>query len=461
MIARKYFGTDGIRGRFGVDPWMTSRFIEALAVAAARACQLTPSDEVVIGRDTRFSGVILERALIAGLATSGCQVQVMGVLPTAAVSWITRERKAKLGIVISASHNPAEDNGVKFFGSDGAKLSDEQEALIEAKLKIERCPPDLETVPLTDPSLDFSTHGEGFEIYRRVLLRSVPEDFELCGLRLVVDAAHGAAWWITPKVLTELGATVEAIASAPDGHNINREVGSQYPENLVERIRRDPGSIGLAHDGDADRLVLVDEEGTVLDGDDLLAILGVEALQKGRLPGRALVATVMSNLGLDEAIVRRGGRVIRTDVGDRYVLARLLQEGLTLGGEQSGHILLLDHAPTGDGLLTALQILRIVKESGRSLSELRQVMSRYPQRLINFKVLEKKDLNQCPTIADALARARLRLGEQGRVFLRYSGTEPKIRLLIEGREPSILTEVAEELSDAIRWDLGCNEQPNG
>lgn len=447
---RKYFGTDGIRGAFGQPP-MTPEFVWRCGRAAAEhfaAGHAAPL--VLVGRDTRASGFVLEEALADGLRAGGAMARRLGVLPTAAVALNTVRMQASAGVMISASHNPADDNGVKFFGPDGFKLDDATEEKLERLIDATPVPPDV----FAPEAADFSARTEAVEHYFSALRESLPSDFTLSGLRLVVDAAHGAAWATTPAFLRELGAEVEVMGDHPDGKNINEGCGSLFPELLGQRIRSCPGSVGICHDGDADRLILVDEGGDVLDGDEILAIAAIHALRRGELPTRTLVATVMSNLGLDEAVAAAGGRVVRTPVGDRHVLQAMREGGHLLGGEPSGHLLFLRHSPAGDGLLAALQILRVVRETGRPLRDLRQVMRKYPQRLEAMRVREKIPLASLPAVQEVIQCVEREMAGRGRVLLRYSGTEPKARLLLEHAEAAPLEEWSQRILRALKEALG-------
>jgi len=449
-MKRKWFGTDGIRAEFGREP-MTAEFVYRCGGAAALFFgEAQKNPRVVVGRDTRASGPVLEAALCQGLEEAGARVCKVGVLPTAAISLLTLQQQAAAGIMISASHNEYTDNGIKFFGPDGYKLADAVELELEKR---------IETVPLprslTAPeAAQYESTPEYREVYRLALQKSLPAGFSLNGLQVFVDAAHGAAWRSTPEILQSLGASVTSIASAPDGTNINRHCGSLHPAMLQSRMPLQCGAVGLCHDGDADRLVMLDENGEPLDGDELLAMAGLHALQTGLLPERTLVATVMSNLGLDEALQAAGGRVVRTAVGDRYVLEAMRAGGYGIGGEQSGHMLFLQYLPTGDGLLSALQILRVMVETGRPLRELRHGMRKYPQLLKNLKVREKKPLEQLELLQQTVRAVEQEMNGRGRVLIRYSGTENKVRVLLEKAVPEGLEEQMGLIVQALEMELG-------
>lgn len=450
-VKRRWFGTDGIRGEFGQNP-MTTGFARRVGLAAARFFASSSGEpcRVVVGRDTRMSGTVLEEALVSGLAAGGAEVTHAGVVPTAAVAALVIHHGARTGVMISASHNPARDNGIKFFDAQGFKLADGVEAALEEE--IGKIPPTGDG--FVEPRPDFELQEPSFEVYEQVLRRSLPGGFHLRGMKIVADCAHGAAWRTTPRVLAGLGAEVRTIGCAPDGLNINEGCGSQEPALLQEAVRAWQGSIGLAHDGDADRLVLVDETGVPLDGDEALAIAALDLLKRGELSGNTVVATSMSNLGLDETMARAGGRVLRTDVGDRYVLEAMKAGGYVLGGEQSGHMVFLEHFPTGDGLLSALQILRVLVDTGRPLSELRRCLTRYPQKLVSLRVREKIPLAEIPAMQPLLRDLEARLAGQGRLVVRYSGTENKIRLLIEAGEGHNLDSLLEPVIHGLRTTIG-------
>jgi len=450
MGQRRWFGTDGIRGRVGRAP-MTPEFVAAAGAAAGKFfAQGKPGGKVVVARDTRGSGPELEAALAAGLESAGITVLRVGVMPSGAAAMVVPALGACAGAVLSASHNPAEDNGLKFFHGDGRKLEDGEEEQIEAQLEIEHA-----SRPKTAAGKpDFSGTPEAREAYRKKLQEGFGAGFSLKGLKILVDAANGAAWQTTPEFLQGWGAEVEAMGNRPDGSNINEGCGSEHPEKLMAAVKARKGWIGLAHDGDADRLVLVDEEGERVDGDEVIAMAAVDALERGTLPGKTVVATVMSNLGLDEAMAAKGGKVKRTPVGDRYVAAAMREGGFTVGGEASGHLLFTDVSPAGDGLLSALKILDLMKRKGQPLSQLRQVMKRYPQKLLNLKVRHKPAWESVPPLAAAVREMEKFLGRQGRILLRYSGTEPKVRLLVEADEEDKIRQVQERLVPVLREHLG-------
>lgn len=439
---RRFFGTDGVRGPFG-GPLVNPDFAARLGAAAGRWSGAP--GVAVIGRDTRRSGAVLESALAAGLRAAGLQPVSLGVLPTPAVARAVRQRGAALGVVVTASHNPAGDNGIKFFGRGGLKLSDEDELAIEARLETAESQAATDAIPL-------QTDEAALADYRQSAEALLPAG-TLRGWRLVVDAAHGAAHLATPAVLRALGAEVDILGNAPDGENINAGTGSEHPGVMAARVYAVGARLGIAHDGDGDRLVLADENGSVLDGDEVLAVLALHALRLNRLKGRILVATVQSNLGLDAAVNAAGGRVLRSAVGDRHVLQLMRAHGASLGGESSGHIICADVSPTGDGLVAALRVLAVMHETGRALSDLRRDVVLFPQRSIALRVAEKRPIESLPTLGAAMLELERQLGPRGRLLVRYSGTESRLRLLVEGPEVAEVTLGLERLVAAARRDL--------
>jgi phosphoglucosamine mutase len=442
----RLFGTDGIRGRAN-EGWLTPESAEkfGLAVAAKFGPRGGP---LVIGRDTRISGAMLENAVAAGAAAMGVDVLLLGVIPTPAVAFLTRKMEGCAGIVISASHNPFEDNGLKIFQSDGFKCNDALEIEIE-DLLLGKSP-----LPSAGPKPGvIKTWPDAAARYADLVVKSYADELDLHGLRIVVDAANGAAYQTTPLVLRALGAEVHALHADPDGTNINAACGSTHPESMQKATVDFSAQIGLAHDGDADRLLCCDEAGSLLDGDEMLAIIGLDYLRRGALAKNTLVATVMSNLGLDNCLAAAGGKVLRAGVGDRYVLELMLAHRLNVGGEQSGHIILSDYNTTGDGLVTALEILRIMRRSGRPLSELRRGLEKFPQLLVNLKVSDRIPLEDLPEVTATIRALETELGNAGRILLRYSGTEPKIRLLVETRDPARLQPVADQIVMSLKKHL--------
>ena len=399
----------------------------------------------MIGRDKRASGPGLVAAVAAGLRAGGLAPVSLGVTPTPAVARAVRARGARLGVVVTASHNPAADNGIKFFATDGLKLSDADEAEIEALMPAADAVPAWRGAPVP-------MEENGTAAYVADLASALTAG-ALAGWRIVVDAANGATAGTTPEVLRRLGAEVAALGVSPDGLNINAGVGSEHPEQLAREVVAHGARLGVAHDGDGDRCILCDETGAVLDGDEILAILALDALRRGALAAKTLVVTVQSNLGLDAAVSAAGGRVERTDVGDRHVLAKLLSSGATLGGESSGHIIDLNVSPTGDGLAAAMGVIAVMRATGRPLSELRRVLKKFPQGTRNIKVAEKKPLAECVTLSAEIVAVERELGAGGRVMARFSGTESKLRLLVEAGDDALVMSALNRLESAARRDL--------
>jgi phosphoglucosamine mutase len=455
---KRIFGTDGVRGTANIEP-VTAETALKLGRAAAHVFKTLESQargkgrhKIVIGKDTRLSGYMLENALSSGILSMGVDVLFIGPLPTPGVAYVTRSLRADAGIVITASHNPYDDNGIKFFRADGYKLDDKIENRIEELVfsgAIENIRPVASEV------------GKAIRIddalgrYIEFAKASFPKGMTLDGLRIVVDAANGATYKSTPCALRELGAEVILYGHQPDGTNINRNCGCMYPEDMCRKVVEHHAQLGLAHDGDGDRVLLADEHGKLVDGDDMLAIVGLEMLAEDTLPAKTIVTTVMSNAGLDAVIQAAGGRLLRTPVGDRYVIDEMLRGGFRLGGEQSGHLIFRDHGTTGDGLVAALQVLRIMKAKNALLSQLTLRLTRFPQKLFNLHVRQKVPWENLPGLMDLVAQAEAELTPGGgRVFLRYSGTEPKVRLLLEGRDAAGLDKWGARLSEAIRQHIG-------
>ena len=436
------FGTDGVRGVAGVD--LTAELAFNLSTAAASV--LADLGEfaghrptAIVGQDSRASGQYLEEAICRGLSSAGIDVYRVGILPTPAISFLVKDRGADLGVMISASHNPASDNGIKFFDRSGSKLADQIEAKIESVLG--------KTVESTNGAGKVIEDLDAKESYIQNLLKSL--DGNLSGLKVVVDCANGAASFVAPDVLKRAGAEVIAISASPNGLNINDNCGSTHLENLIEAVKSQGADIGIAHDGDADRVLAIDEKGSVIDGDFILGILA----QDMQLPTKTVVGTVMTNLGLIKALEEKGIKFIATAVGDRYVLEEMLAGGHVLGGEQSGHIIMSKYANTGDGLLTALQLISKLKKSGKSASELASFMKRYPQVLINVSGVAKEKLASNQVIAKAVSDTQQRLEDKGRVLLRASGTEALIRVMIEAQDLSLAQELASELATLVKSEL--------
>ena len=446
MGTRKYFGTDGIRGRANTPP-MTAEV--ALRVGLAAGKLFMSGDDrrhlVVIGKDTRLSGYMIEPALVAGFASVGMDVRTFGPIPTPGVAMMTRSMRADLGVMISASHNRFDDNGIKLFGPDGYKLSDEMELNIEAMMD----------QPLDQGLAPSSGLGRVKRIddapprYIEIAKAAFPKHLSLQGLRIAIDCANGAAYKVAPTTLFELGAEVCAVGVSPNGTNINDECGSTHPQTLAAAVKQYRADIGIALDGDADRLIVCDENGKVVDGDQIMALIGKDWAQRGKLAGGGVVATVMSNLGLERALEAEGLTLERTSVGDRYVMERMRSGGFNLGGEQSGHLILHDYATTGDGLMAALQVLAVMVESGRPMSELARQFEPVPQLLQNVRFTGGAPL-QNPGVIAAMANAEERLKGTGRLLVRPSGTEKLIRVMAEGDDGALVKRVVAEVAAAVK-----------
>ena len=457
MHNQKLFGTDGVRGTANLDPVTAELALRLGRAAAYTLSQFSayPANghrrRIVIGKDTRLSGYLLENALTAGVLSMGVDVLLIGPLPTPGIAYMTRSLRADAGIALTASHNPYQDNGIKFFRHDGFKLPDEVENRIEALVfgnetdHIRPTAGELGRAKRIDDAL-----GRYVEFAKQ----SFPRSLTLEGLHIALDCANGAAYKASPAILTELGARVSAFHVQPDGTNINASCGSTHPEVIRELVKSTGAQIGISHDGDADRVLLADENGDLVDGDEILAIAAADAIQRGTLRDKTLVATIMSNFGLDEMIASLGGKVLRTKVGDRYVIEEMQARSLNIGGEQSGHIIFKDYSTTGDGIVCALQILRIMVESGKPLSELRQCLKKYPQAQRNLRVASKPPIDTLTETKSLIQATEAWLEGKGRVLLRYSGTEPKIRLLIEGRDLAAIETRADEIAASITRAIG-------
>ena len=449
---KRLFGTDGIRGVANVEP-MTADTTLRLGRAIAHIFKKEPRrHRILIGKDTRLSGYIFEYALTAGICSMGVDVLLAGPIPTPAIAFLTSSMRADAGVVISASHNPYQDNGIKLFSSDGFKLPDEVELEIEGFVLDEDGKPELR------PSAE--EVGKAYRIddavgrYVVFVKNTFPKELSLDGLKIVVDCANGATYRAAPEAFYELGAEVVSLGVNPDGVNINRGCGSLHPEGLAERVVKEGAHLGIAFDGDGDRCILVDEKGNIVDGDHILAICATAMIKEGRLKNNTVVATIMSNSGLDEAVERAGGRLVRTQVGDRYVVEEMLRGGYNLGGEQSGHIVFFEHTTTGDGIITAMQVLSTMIKEGKPLSELASIMTDYPQVLLNVRVKEKRPLEKIPSVTSTLEDIKKRLGSRGRAFVRYSGTEPVARVTVEGESEDVIKGLAQRLADVIKKELG-------
>ncbi len=452
---KRLFGTDGVRGVANVYPMTTELAMQIGRAAAYIFKNGKRRHRIVIGKDTRLSGYMLESALVAGICSMGVDVLQVGPLPTPGIANITSSMRADAGVVISASHNPFQDNGIKFFSSDGFKLPDEMEIRIEELIfsgKIDSLRPVATEV------------GKAYRIDDAVgrfvvfLKSTFPKDLDLAGLKVVLDCANGAAYKVAPAVLEELGAEIIALGVKPNGTNINAGYGSLHPEVISEAVKEHRADLGIALDGDADRVIFVDEFGKEVDGDHIMAICATDMLQQKMLRENTLVATVMSNMGLDIAVKRAGGRVVKTAVGDRYVVEEMRRGGFNLGGEQSGHMIFLDHSTTGDGVLSALQVLAIMQRQGKRLSELAEVMIPLPQVLLNVRVAEKRDIMTIPEVVTLVGDIESKLRDNGRVLVRYSGTEPLLRIMLEGPDKYQITGWAKAIAELVEKTIGGNER---
>ena len=451
-MTRTLFGTDGIRGlanRGDMTPEVAFRIGAAIAHQAGQRVKHVP--RIVVGKDTRLSGYLFETAVASGICALGGEVLLSGPLPTPAIAHLTTSMRADAGVVISASHNPYQDNGIKIFGADGFKLPDDAEKEIEALIsgsRLDRKRPTGTRVGRAERLDDAPGRYVAF------VKASFPTELTLEGVKIVVDAAHGAAYRTAPLVFSELGATTHAIGVRPNGKNINHKVGALHPESCAREVRKRGADLGIALDGDADRVILIDEKGHQIDGDAIMALCATRMLRAKRLRRRTLVATVMSNLGLERAIENDDGKLLRCDVGDRYVVEAMRKSGLNFGGEQSGHLIFLDHATTGDGLVAAMQVLAIMLREGRPLSDLTaDVMKRVPQVLVNVTLPDRRPLESLPKTTRAIARARKTLGVEGRVLVRWSGTEPKLRVMIEGPKHDRIEAMANDIADAAKAEV--------
>ncbi len=451
--ARRLFGTDGVRGEANVPPMtpeMALRLGRAITYVAGRG--KSRQVRVVIGKDTRLSGYMFETALASGICAMGGRVMLCGPVPTPAVANLTQSMRADAGVVISASHNPYQDNGIKIFGPDGFKLPDGEEQEIERLLTS----PELDEAKVTGAAIGRAVKIEDARGRYVVFCKGTfPNRLSLDGVKMVVDAGHGAAYVVAPAVFTELGADVITLGIKPNGKNINRECGALHPEHMAGEVVRRGAQIGIALDGDADRVIMVDERGKIVDGDAIMALCAQRMMRLGKLPKNTLVTTVMSNLGLERAMKARGGQVLRTNVGDRYVVEAMRGGGYSFGGEQSGHLIFLDHATTGDGIVAALQVLAIMIEEGRPLSELWQAaMQRVPQVLHNQTFVARKPIESMPAMQLCSSKIEKALGDRGRVLVRWSGTEAKLRVMVEGEDEAQINAYAKEILAAAGKDLG-------
>ncbi|WP_339766687.1 phosphoglucosamine mutase [uncultured Paraglaciecola sp.] len=446
MSDRKYFGTDGIRGKVG-EKLINPEFVMKLGWAAGKVLASSGTNKVLIGKDTRISGYMLESALEAGLSAAGINIGLLGPMPTPAIAYLTKTFRSEAGIVISASHNPYYDNGIKFFSADGTKLDDDIELAIEAQM-------DLPMECVASDKLGKAVRiSDAAGRYIEFCKGNFPSNLSLKGLKIVVDCAHGATYHIAPNVLSELGADVIEIGTQPDGLNINRKVGATSMKAIVDSVIKNKADLGFALDGDGDRLMLVDHNGNVIDGDQIVYIIARDALKSGKLKG-GVVGTVMSNLGLEVALGTLGVPFERSNVGDRYVLELLRQKGWSIGGEGSGHVLNLDAASTGDGIVAGLQVLAAMLNANMTLSELSRGMTKFPQTLINVRFNVGDTPLQSDEVQNSVLEAEKALGHRGRVLLRKSGTEPLIRVMVEANDATDSKKWAEHIADAVRKATG-------
>jgi phosphoglucosamine mutase len=452
MSERRLFGTDGVRGTANVHP-MTAEMALSLGQAIARVFHADGDKKrrIIIGKDTRLSGYLFEDALAAGICSMGVDVIQVGPMPTPGMAFLTADMRCQAGVMISASHNPYQDNGIKFFSSDGYKLPDAIERRIEALIA------SGELSELRAPADEIGRARRIEDVAGRYVVflkKTFPIDLSLDGMRVVLDCANGASYVVGPTALEELGAEVFRLGVSPNGRNINEGCGSLHPEIVADKVNEVRADVGIALDGDADRVVMVDEKGAMLDGDQLLALCAGDMVERGVLRGGQVVATVMSNLGLEKALDELGVGLLRTQVGDRYVVDAMREGGFNLGGEQSGHVIFLDHNTSGDGLITALQVLAIMRRKERTLSELTTDFVRYPQVLVNVQVTEKKPIESLSGFAQAVEKVETALNGRGRVLIRYSGTESKARIMVEGDDEKQISEYAHDLAEALRRALG-------
>jgi len=449
-MSKRIFGTDGLRGRVGTFPMLPETALRLGLAAGQYFRNGKKRHKVLIGKDTRLSGYMFESALTSGFCAAGMDVHLVGPMPTPAISFLTRSMRCDLGVVISASHNPYMDNGIKFFDHEGFKLPDQVEDEISALIM--------------DPATqwDYPAHDAVGKAHRIVdsmgryvvaLKYTFPAECTLNKIKIVLDCANGATYKVAPMVFRELGAEVVLCGAEPNGMNINEGCGSLYPEGLAKRVVEEKADIGLALDGDGDRLIVVDGQGRILDGDQIMALCALDKMQRGILAGNMLVATVMSNMALEVFMREHDGTLLRTAVGDRYVVEAMRREGAVLGGEQSGHLIFMNHATTGDGILAALQLLRVMVMQDKPLADLAHLIEPYPQLLINVPVDVKPPFETVPRVMEAVAQAEAELGQTGRVLLRYSGTESKARVMVEAQDGAQVKRIAEELADVVREAL--------
>ena len=447
---RKLFGTDGIRGVANVHPMTVE-----VALQLGKGCAYIFKDKnrrhkIVVGKDTRLSGYMIETAITAGICSMGGDVLLVGPLPTPGIAFLTTSMRADAGIVISASHNAYQDNGIKIFSGNGFKLPDRMEERLESLMFSEE---------LSSSMVTANKIGRAFRIddaigrYIVFVKNTFPQELTLDGLRIVLDCAHGATYKVAPTVFEELGAEVTLLGAKPNGENINKNCGALYPGLVGAMVRKKKADLGISFDGDGDRVVFVDESGEIVNGDQIMAICASRMFKEKRLKKNTLVTTVMSNMGLEVSMRQKGIRLIRTQVGDRYVVEEMVKRGCNFGGEQSGHLIFLDHNPTGDGILSALQLLAIMQKEEKSLSDLSDIMDQYPQRLVNVRIKERRRLEEFPAVIQQMKKVEKKLGEKGRLLVRFSGTEPLVRIMVEGENEKEILELAEETARVIEREF--------
>ncbi|MGA3083955.1 MAG: phosphoglucosamine mutase [Thermodesulfobacteriota bacterium] len=447
---RKFFGTDGIRGVANVHPMTVE-----VALQLGKGCAYIFKDKnrrhkIVVGKDTRLSGYMIETAITAGICSMGGDVLLVGPLPTPGIAFLTTSMRADAGIVISASHNAYQDNGIKIFSGNGFKLPDRMEERIESLMFSKE---------LSSSMVTANKVGKAFRIddaigrYIVFVKNTFPQELTLDGLRIVLDCAHGATYKVAPTVFEELGAEVTLLGAKPNGENINKNCGALYPGLVGAMVRKKKADLGISFDGDGDRVVFVDESGEIVNGDQIMAICASRMFKEKRLKKNTLVATVMSNMGLEVSMRQKGIRLIRTQVGDRYVVEEMVKRGCNFGGEQSGHLIFLDHNSTGDGILSALQLLAIMQKEEKSLSDLSDIMDQYPQKLVNVRIKERRRLEEFPAVIQQMKKVEKKLGEKGRLLVRFSGTEPLIRIMVEGENEKEIYTLAEETAGVIEREF--------
>jgi len=447
---RKLFGTDGIRGVANVHPMTVE-----VALQLGKGCAYIFKDKnrrhkIVVGKDTRLSGYMIETAITAGICSMGGDVLLVGPLPTPGIAFLTTSMRADAGIVISASHNAYQDNGIKIFSGNGFKLPDRMEERLESLMFSEE---------LSSSMVTANKIGRAFRIddaigrYIVFVKNTFPQELTLDGLRIVLDCAHGATYKVAPTVFEELGAEVTLLGAKPNGENINKNCGALYPGLVCAMVRKKTADLGISFDGDGDRVVFVDESGEIVNGDQIMAICASRMFKEKRLKKNTLVTTVMSNMGLEVSMRQKGIRLIRTQVGDRYVVEEMVKRGCNFGGEQSGHLIFLDHNPTGDGILSALQLLAIMQKEKKSLSDLSDIMDLYPQRLVNVRIKERRRLEEFPAVIQQMKKVEKKLGEKGRLLVRFSGTEPLVRIMLEGENEKEIQALAEETARVIEREF--------